>query len=282
MVRSPLVRLDQHEELAEDPRQVSPIDLVDDEDVGGTRPLSGALAELQEHAFPQGEAARFIGPVALDEVLVGIGLVELDHLDRGVVLPSREAPGDAAGDKGLADSGRPLEDEVLPAPDRGDDAAKRVLAQEQILESSGLVVWRFGVVDLRQIPEEVLGLESLSDVGQFLVECDAVERPDRSNIDASAFSQIKRDLPFQLGVQERLEVLGKQEKQEDVPELPFAAAGLAVEPVRKAERVIEQHCPFFKPPGAPAEHDLDQIGELAPLVCVVAQSPAGEALEVDS
>ena len=98
VVLAPLVVLDQHEKLAEDARQVAAVDLVDDEDVGGFRVGPRAFAEAVEDAGLEGESARFCGAEALDEVLVGVGLVELDHLDGAVVLVADQAPGDAAGE----------------------------------------------------------------------------------------------------------------------------------------------------------------------------------------
>jgi len=49
--------LDQHEKLAEDARQVAPVDLVDDEDVGDLRVGARAFAEAVEDAGLEGEPA---------------------------------------------------------------------------------------------------------------------------------------------------------------------------------------------------------------------------------
>ena len=65
----------------------------------------------------------FGGSVTLHEILVGVGLVELDHLDGGVVLAADEAPGDSAGYEGFAGAGWALEDEVLAGFDGGEEGA---------------------------------------------------------------------------------------------------------------------------------------------------------------
>ena len=85
-----------------------------------------AVAEAAEDAGLEGEAACLGGSEALDEVLVGVGLVELDHLDGAVVLVADEAPGDPAGDEGLAGAGRALEDEILAGLDGGEEAVEVV------------------------------------------------------------------------------------------------------------------------------------------------------------
>ena len=72
MVPATLVRLDQHQQFAENPGEISPVDLIDDEDERCVRLLLGPLAELEEHPVPQSEAAFFVRSPALDEVLVGV------------------------------------------------------------------------------------------------------------------------------------------------------------------------------------------------------------------
>ena len=91
------------------------------------------VAEAVEDAVLEVESAVVGGSVALDEVLVGVGLVELDHLDGGVVLVADEAPGDSAGDEGLAGAGRALEDEVLAGLDGGEEAREVVAGDEEVL-----------------------------------------------------------------------------------------------------------------------------------------------------
>ena len=103
----------------------------------GVRLGARAFAEAVEDAGFEGEPALFGGPEALDEVLVGVGLVELDHLDGAVVLVADQAPGDPAGDEGLAGAGWALEDEVLAGFDGGEEAGEVVGGDEEVLVGVG-------------------------------------------------------------------------------------------------------------------------------------------------
>ena len=80
------------------------------------------------------------GAEALDEVLVGVRLVELDHLDGVVVLVADQAPGDPAGDEGLPGAGRALEDEVLAAPEGGEEAVEVGGGDEEVAWWASLAV----------------------------------------------------------------------------------------------------------------------------------------------
>ena len=144
VVLAPLVVLDEHEEFAEDARQVAPVDLVDDEDVAGVRLGPRAFAEAVEDAVLEGEAAAVGGAEALDEVFVGVGLVELDHLDGVVVLVADQAPGDSAGDEGFTGAGGALEDEVLAGLDGGEEAGEVGGGDEEVLVGVGGGVGSFG------------------------------------------------------------------------------------------------------------------------------------------
>ena len=137
VVFAPLVVLDQHEKLAEDARQVAPADLVDDEDVGDLGVGPRAFAEAVEDSGLEGKPAVVGGAKPLHEVLVGVGLVELDHLDGAVVPVADQAPGDPAGDEGLPGAGRALEDEVLAALERGEEAVEVGGGDEEVLVGVG-------------------------------------------------------------------------------------------------------------------------------------------------
>ena len=68
---SALVGLDEHQQLAEDLRDVAAVDLVDHEEVGLARVILPRLfAESVERPLGEGEAACLGGPVAHHEVLV--------------------------------------------------------------------------------------------------------------------------------------------------------------------------------------------------------------------
>ena len=62
--------------------------------------------------------AAGLGPEALEEVLVGVGGVELDELDRAVL---GEVAGQLAGQVGLAGAGRAVEDDLLALPEQVGD-----------------------------------------------------------------------------------------------------------------------------------------------------------------
>ena len=82
MTLASFVRLDEHHQLAEDFAQVAQIDLVDDEHVGllirllALRPAT----KLMENPILQVKMALRRRTKTLDKILVGIGLVELDHI----------------------------------------------------------------------------------------------------------------------------------------------------------------------------------------------------------
>ena len=61
VVLASLVVLDEHEEFAEDARQVAPVDLVDDEDVGSVRVGPRAFAEAVEDAGLAVESPFLLG-----------------------------------------------------------------------------------------------------------------------------------------------------------------------------------------------------------------------------
>src|SRR5690606_3683014 len=75
------------EQLAEDPRRVTAIDLVDDEYVEIVRILAGRLGDTEERALGLLVAQRGLFDVraqALDEVLVGVAGVELNQAEAAV------------------------------------------------------------------------------------------------------------------------------------------------------------------------------------------------------
>ena len=95
----------------------------------------GSAAKAVENPVPHGEMATFRGSQSLDEVLVGVGLVELHHLDRGVILHPELQPGQALGDEGLPNTRRALEDDVLLAAELFEDVFQRFAGNEQLLKS---------------------------------------------------------------------------------------------------------------------------------------------------
>src|SRR5262249_48284373 len=111
-----LIAFNQHHEFAKDLAQVAAVDLVDDEDVGSAEVGAGTVAEVKKEAVPTMKATFFAGAVALDEVLVGIRLMELHHRDTGAVLLAQKGVGETAGQEGLADTWRPLKQDILLAP----------------------------------------------------------------------------------------------------------------------------------------------------------------------
>ena len=109
--------LQQEVQLAEDLRQVGPVDLVDDQDVRDVPVLlaGGWSASSRSGPAVQPEARasrrrRPAGPEALEEVLVGVRRVELDEFD----LPGRSAEvlGELQRQVGLSGARRPVEHEL--------------------------------------------------------------------------------------------------------------------------------------------------------------------------
>ena len=134
VIGATLVRFDEHEQFPEDPGQIAPVDLVDDEDERRLRLLFRALAKLEEHPITQREAARLRRPPTLHEVLVRIGLVELHHLDGTRILVPDQAPRDSLGDERLAYPRRPLEDQILAQGEGVENALELCFFDEEILE----------------------------------------------------------------------------------------------------------------------------------------------------
>jgi len=130
-VRPALVGLDQHHQLAEHLAQVAAVDLVDDEDVAVVGVGFRLPAEAVEHAVLELEPAALPRSPTLDEVLVGVRLMELHHLHACVVPASEQRPRDPAGDERLADARRALEDDVLLADEGVEDGGQLRFRQEQ-------------------------------------------------------------------------------------------------------------------------------------------------------
>ena len=112
-VGTTFVRFDEHHQLAEDLAEVAAVDLVNDEHKRALAIEAGAVAEVVEDTIPSLEAARLARTIALDEVLVGVGLVELDHFHVAFVLLRQKGVGKTSSDKGFANTGRALKDHVF-------------------------------------------------------------------------------------------------------------------------------------------------------------------------
>jgi hypothetical protein len=110
-----LVRLDEHHQLAENPAEIPTVDLVDYEHVRESACLIAlcAAAELMKDAVPQVERALCRRSEALNEVLVRVGLMELDHLDAIVVIETDQGLRHSASDVCLPNARRSLKNEIL-------------------------------------------------------------------------------------------------------------------------------------------------------------------------
>ena len=118
VLRSALVRLDEHQQLAEHFADVAAVDLVDDEDVRLRGVFARALAKLVKDAILQREpTTRFRAP-ALNEVLVRVRLVKLHRTDTGRVLVADPRVRQSPSKEGLADTRRPFENQVLLSRER--------------------------------------------------------------------------------------------------------------------------------------------------------------------
>lgn len=107
-----LVVLDEHEQLAEDLREVATVDFVDDEEVVVVRIVLRILAEVVERALLEVEALR-VRAEPLYEVLVAVALVELHHHHTLGVLHAHHGVGQALCGEGLAYAWGTLQDDVL-------------------------------------------------------------------------------------------------------------------------------------------------------------------------
>jgi hypothetical protein len=76
----------------------------------------------------RGAAAAWLWPEAFEEVLVGVGRVELDQLDRAVV---GQVAGQFAGEVSLAGPGRPVQDDLLALPEQVGDLYQFCLVRQQ-------------------------------------------------------------------------------------------------------------------------------------------------------
>ena len=121
-------------QLAEDPRHVGPVELVDQQQVapGGVslgppgEALQGALHQIEGRP-PAVEA----GPEALHEVLVGVGGVELHHRDP--LVAAGQEGGQAPGDVGLARPRGAVEEALPPVVEEAHDALQRVRGEQEAL-----------------------------------------------------------------------------------------------------------------------------------------------------
>ena len=109
---SAFVTLDKHEQLAKDLGEVAAVDLIDDEEVCVLLVVGCLLAEGVEGTLDKLKS-RTGGPVPLDEVLVGVTLVELDQHDARGILDAHHRVGEALGGVGLSYARCSLHDDVL-------------------------------------------------------------------------------------------------------------------------------------------------------------------------
>ena len=109
---SALIAFDEHEQLTKNLGEVTAVDLVNDEEVVVLLIVCGLLTEGVEGSLDQLEshAGR---TVALDEVLVGVALVELHQLDARNVFHTHHRVSKTLSDESLADARRALQDDVL-------------------------------------------------------------------------------------------------------------------------------------------------------------------------
>src|SRR5439155_25634106 len=106
------IRFNHHQQLTEDFAQVAPVDFIDDEDVRRLLIEGSSFAEADEYAILSSEAG-FGWPVALNEIFVGVALVELDHPNPRWEFVPDQCIGQSAGKERFAHSRRALDDEIL-------------------------------------------------------------------------------------------------------------------------------------------------------------------------
>src|SRR5690606_26560226 len=106
--------LDEHQEFAEDSRDVPAVYFINDEEVWSVNIVtSSLLAEPIERSFVEEESSALVGAESHHEVLVGVTLMELHHLESARVLAADDGVGESFGSKCLAHSRWASEDDVL-------------------------------------------------------------------------------------------------------------------------------------------------------------------------
>ena len=133
VIRPTFIALDKHEKLAKNLGEVSSVNLVDDEKVVVLLVDGGLLTEGVEGTLHQLKP-RTRGAVSLDEVLVGVTLVELDQHDARGVLDAHHRIGEAFGRERLAHAGRTLQDNVLLGAQDAHGRAVAFLVHEDLVE----------------------------------------------------------------------------------------------------------------------------------------------------
>ena len=265
--------------------------------MGGVGVGTREFAESVEDAVLECESAFVGGSVALDEVLVGVGLVELDHLDGSRVLAADEAPGDSAGDEGLPGAGWALEDEVLAGFDGGEEAGEVGGGDEKVLVGvvggvGGVGVhWvRFGFLltdrsavlhglgrrgfwlpeflDRREVEVNllvrILVFEASTDSQQSLVELDLV-----GCVKTLAMMQSADDPLLALVGDDRLEIVGEEQKQECMSEHATGGKLRSVQPGREIPCTVEEGFALVWFQRKPSEHGYHEEAEFHPGKCVV-------------
>ena len=133
ILRSAFITLDEHEQLAKDLGEVSTVDLVNDEEVGVLLVLGSLLTERVKGPLHQLES-RTRGAIPLNEVLVGVALVELDQHDPRGVLDAHHRVGEAFGGEGLTHAGCALQDNVLLGAQDAHGCVIAFLVHEDLVE----------------------------------------------------------------------------------------------------------------------------------------------------
>ena len=259
-LRSAFVTLDEHHQLAKHLAQIAAVDFVDDEDEVCVA-VAGFLAKCMKRAVAQRESGA-IRAETLDEVLVGVRGVKLDHLDPFVRFAGHQGVSQATGEEGLSHAGRALQDEILLGAQALDDAAEVRAVDEQAIDRfiqrvghlgrlfvqilrlrlrdrfgpgrcgrvcAGRRHWsRSGVVVQRLAG--VFGLETPPDDSQDMVKFHGIQRAD---VRPGFVGKHTRDEPAVALPEDAFEVVREEQEQQHVPELACRAVWHGLQPPAK-------------------------------------------------
>ena len=102
-----IILLDQHQKLTKDFAHVSSVDLIDDEEEFLIRIIRSRLTEAIENSICKFEIST-VRTITHDEILIGIVLMKLNHLDTGIIHLSHHSIRKLLGCECLSNTRRAL------------------------------------------------------------------------------------------------------------------------------------------------------------------------------
>ena len=108
-----LVRFNEHHQLPKNLGQVSPVDLVNQEEIVAAGVAASFVAEAEKHAVSPLKPSALFGPESLNKVLVAVALVKLDDFNTVLGLLFHQRVRQPLGDVCFPGARRALKDDVL-------------------------------------------------------------------------------------------------------------------------------------------------------------------------